>query len=402
MEAEKQLREMMLSRPREMQVYRRDNDGFGKVRNTNVLIYWPHGFGDWVFLGYIIPFLDQSNRYFITRFGDDNTALFDGCPSVTPLYMGLNSNHCGDGGDFGIRHFKIEESPSHDSKVKVHLPLALAESCAALAIDILLFLPFPETYGGSPFPFHTKGRNMLRHLVPGFPANREELTRPLPNVISFDVPKNIMAWVESRLRTWAGCGRRKLCLIGRNGYTSVGKNWGHLWREDLPAGRQREGEECRDFIHLMRRKDPSWVFVSIEDRIFSGHDTLRDHAGHCFSYAELFGTPDDFSPPFGLVMRALINATDLVVGVPAGPYHLAMAKAEVPVVGVWTEHIPSWYDEPKVGSIHVMSNNLRLNGTDRRVGTLIDHESLFYRMEWLDTRIIPGEQVLHAVEELLG
>jgi hypothetical protein len=376
--------------------------GFRELKHTNVLIYWPHGFGDWVFLGYVLPFLESSNRYFITRFGDDSTALFDGCQWVTPLFVGLNSTHCDDGGAFGIRHFALEEMQSRRGDLHVHLPLALADSCQKFSIDALLHLPFPETYGGTPFPFHSKGRNMLRHLVASSRLPHTELNRPLPNVISFDVPPNISAWVESRLRTWAGYGGRKLCIIGRNGYTSVGKNWGHLWREEMPPGRKREGEECRDFMRLMLRKDPKWIFVIMEDRIFSGDDTMRDRLFHCFSYAELFGTPDDFSPPFGLVMKALINVADLVVGVPAGPYHLAMAKPETPVVGIWTEHIPSWYDEPKPASIHLMSNNLKLTQVDRRSGTLLNHTNFDYRMEWLDTRIVPGEQVLYAVEKLLG
>jgi len=256
MEIFNQLRGKMLSRMREMRVYRGDKDRFREVKDAKILIYWPHGFGDWVFLGYILPFLERSNRYFITRFGDGSTALYDGCPWITPLYMGLNSTHCEDGGVFGLRHFTVEEEHGDGALRQVRLPLALADACEKFGVDSLLHLPFPETYGGSAFPFHSKGRNMLRHLVESRRRPHEELKRPLANAISFDAPPNITAWVESRLRTWAGFGERKLCVIGRNGYTSVGKNWGHLWREDLPEGRRREGEECRDFMRLMLRKDP--------------------------------------------------------------------------------------------------------------------------------------------------
>jgi hypothetical protein len=37
-------------------------------------------------------------------------------------------------------------------------------------------------------------------------------------------------------------------------------------------------------------------------------------------------------------MKVLANLADLCVGVPAGPYHLAMAKPSLPTVGICKEY----------------------------------------------------------------
>jgi hypothetical protein len=181
----------------------------------------------------------------------------------------------------------------------------------------------------------------------------------------------------------------------------VGKNWGHLWREDLPPGKQREGEECRDFIELMLRKNRNWLFLLMEDRLFEGADTSRNSELHAHSYAELFGTPDTSSLPFGLVMKALTNLADLSIGVPAGPYHLSMAKPELPTVGIWTEHLPSWFDEPKAASIHVVSKNAHVQCLFERPGSFDKREGFSYKIIQAETRIIEPEVVLSAVEALL-
>ena len=52
----------MQTRPYECRVFRSAEDGFENVRNAAVLIYWPHGFGDFVFLSTILPLLEPSNR----------------------------------------------------------------------------------------------------------------------------------------------------------------------------------------------------------------------------------------------------------------------------------------------------------------------------------------------------
>lgn len=389
----------MVTKPFETRVFRTDGDGFPQVRKANVLIYWPHGFGDWVFLSHILPLLESSNRYFLTRFGDDNSSLYDGCEIATPIYLGHDAAHCGDGAAFGIPHFGMRGPASGNGVARIELPLAAHEACTRHRIDAVLDLPFWETYGGRAFPLHTKGRNMLRLLLPPERLASLDLDRALPGCLNFSAPDFVRAWVDARLRSLAGWNGRKLCVIARNGYTSTGKNWAHQWREDLPEGKRREGEEARDFLRLMQERDPGWLFVTMEDRHFSGDDTIRDRALRCVSYAELFGCG---GMPFGLVVKALTGMAALVVGVPAGPYHLAMAHPGVPVIGLWTEHFPSWYDEPKAASVHLLSRNTWAGESGTRCGSFDRQGKIEFATRRLDSRIIPGEAVLSAVEELLA
>lgn len=331
-------------------VFTHDRGGFKDVRNANVLIYWPHGFGDWVQLSYILPLLEPSNRYWVTRFGDDNVSVMENDAQVTPVYLGTNSAHCGDGNDFGCHHFGMSYDGSDGSVQELRLPDTLYECCRRHEIDTVPWSSYPETFGYQQFPYHSKPRNLIPVLVRKELLERIDLGLPLKSSIRFDVSPWVHRWVESRLMNYVGLRGRRLCVIGRNGYTAVDKNWGYLWREDLPPDRRREGEECRDFMRLMLQKDNRWTFLVVEDRLFDGDDTVRSPDLHAYSYAELFGTPETSCLPFGLVMKVVLNLAELCVGVPAGPYELSMAKPELPTVGIWLQHLPSWYDEPKAAS----------------------------------------------------
>lgn len=137
----------------------------------------------------------------------------------------------------------------------------------------------------------------------------------------------------------------------------------------------------------------------MEDRLFSDDHTVRSVELNAVSYAELFGEVGTNVVPFGIMMKALINLADLAIGVPAGPFHLCMAKPELPTVGIWIEHFPSWYDEPKAASIHVASQNIR--PACDRPGSFEQKGELEYRIIWCKSRIVQALQVLEAVEQLL-
>jgi hypothetical protein len=367
----------------------------------NILIYWPHGFGDFVFLGHLLPLINPANRYFICRMGDDNSSVFEGGGLVSPLYAGCNSVHGLPETQFEPEHLGLRYEETDGART-LHLPVALAVACQRHRISHLLDPHFPEIHGRHAFPFHTKARHLLRSLILEDQHRDTRLSRPLENAICFDVPESVTRWVEARLHSYAGWGDKKLCLIGRNGYTCVGKNWGHRWREDLPPGQRVEGHECRDFMRLMLNKDPNWLFLTCEDRIASGHNSVRDPQINCVSYAELFGSRDQAALPYGWIMRTLMNLAALVVGVPSGPYHLAMVKKGLPVVGIWIEHFPSWYDEPKLESIHLISRNLADSGADKKPGTFSQAGELVFRTKRLETRIISGQEVFEASASLLG
>jgi hypothetical protein len=389
------------TRPLEVRVFTDTHGGFATVHDSHVLIYFRHGFGDWVQFATILPLLDPSNRYWMVRFGDDYTSVMEGSEFVTPLYLGRSSIHCGDGGDLYNQHFGIDGDRGDGSQQTLHLPLALHDVCVAQEIDAVLCPTFPEIYGHSIVPYHTKARCNLPFLVERRGLDPTTLCAPLKTAINFAVDPWILNWVRARLRNDTGYGDRKLCLISRNGFTHVGKNWGHRWREEMPAGRQQEGEECRDFMRLMLHKDPRWVFLVMEDELFQGDDTLRSEALHAYSFVELFGKTSQATVPFGLILKALVNMADLAIGVPTGPYHLCMAKPELPTVGLWIEHLPSWYDEPKPNSVHVISRNVVDLRLDQRSGSFTQAADLAYQCLWGTTRIITGQQVMDAVEALI-
>ena len=79
-----------------------------------------------------------------------------------------------------------------------------------------------------------------------------------------------------------------------------------------------------------------------------------------------------------------------------------MVKQGLPVVGLWIEHFPSWYDEPKAESIHLISRNLAEMGEDRKPGTFSEAGGLVFRTRWLQSRIIPGQSAFEATSSFLG
>lgn len=379
-----------------------ERGGFAALRDANVLIYFPHGFGDWVQFAAVLPLLERSNRYWMTRFGDDNVALADRCAYARPVYLGLNGTQNGDGAAYASRHFGLDYDSLDGGERDLLMPDSLAEFCERERIDALLWTSFPEIGGSVAYPFHSKARNMLRFLLTPERRAKLDLSAPLASGLSFEVDPSVTQWVESRLKNLLGLRGRKLCVIARNGYTSIGKNWGHRFREDLPPLQRREGAECREFMRLMRRADDRWRFLVIEERLFEGDDTLRSPALGAYSYAEVFGTLDQPMIPFGLVMKVVVSLADLCVGVPVGPYHLAMAKPELPVVGLWIEHVPSWYEEPRPGAVHLISRNVREHALDRKPGSFFARSGLRYETQYVETRVLTGEQVFAAAERLLA
>ena len=84
--------------PYEARVVTHEAGDFRTITGANVLIYLPHGFGDWVHFSRILPLLEPSNRYFMTRFGDDTVSVMEDDPFAHPLYCGHNATGSADGG----------------------------------------------------------------------------------------------------------------------------------------------------------------------------------------------------------------------------------------------------------------------------------------------------------------
>lgn len=167
-----------------MRAYDKIGCKFNALRDSGILIYFPHGFGDWLHFLHIVPLFEPTNRYYITQFGDDTIALVDGCSIVTPLYMGTVSINCAYGGMFGNRNFGIDPRLLRGQEVEMNLPVSLYGACVENAITDFLFPPFIDTVGFAPFPYHTKARALLKiaDLSVGAPTGPQRLAMVKPGL----------------------------------------------------------------------------------------------------------------------------------------------------------------------------------------------------------------------------
>jgi hypothetical protein len=350
---------------------REDRGRFAGLRDARILLYWPHGLGDWAHLGYVVPLLEPSNTYAATRFGDDYVSIADGCGLIEPLYSGVLPP--GDGADRGARHFGITQVQCDGGLVTMALPPPLDDALMSFAPEAMLWTDYPETEGRSPFPFHTKARNLVRLLTDSQRLAQLHLSLPLRNALDFRAAPGVQRKVDERLASFAPPGTR-VCVVSRTGYTAARKNWG-------------DGSEARAFVALVRRSDPRWRVISMED------EPLGDR---CAGYRALFGELDE---PFARTFKALAARTALFAGVPAGPLHVMLARGGVPVVGLWLAHHPDWYDEPNPAAVHVVGRLVRDRGFHRRPATTTKPPAFRDRVQYMEKLEIPAERVLDAARE---
>jgi hypothetical protein len=351
---------------------REDRERFAALDGVRTLIYWPHGFGDWVHLGAIAPLLEASNAYAITRFGDDYVSLMEGNRFVTPLFSGVRA--IGDGGDRGARHFGLALGRCNGGRATLALPPPLDEAVMSFAPEVLLWTDYPETEGRTAYPFHTKARNLARLLVRPERLQRFDLSQPLLSTIDFAAPRDVQRRLDDRLAALAPPGTR-LCIISRSGASAARKSWG----DDASA---------RALVASLQAHDARWRVVSMDE------ETLG--AG-CAGFRSLFG---DLDEPFARAYKALLARAGLVIGVPAGPLHAAMAHGGIPVVGLWRAHHPDWYDEPNPRAVHLVGRYVRDRGFHRRPATRTKPPSLQHRIVYRDGVEIPSETVAETAKEI--
>lgn len=356
-----------------LRAMREDRRRFAALRETRVLVYWPHGLGDWVHFGAIAPLLDPSNVYAVTRFGDDYVSLMEGAAGVEPLFSGVRAPS--DGTELHARHLGLTLKRCNDRAVTVELPPPLDVAVQRFAPEALLWTDYPETEGRTAYPFHTKARNLARLLVRKDRLASLDLSVPLRSTIDFTPPAQTQARVDERLAALAPVGTR-VGVISRRGMTAARKNWG-------------DGTQVREFVEAMRREPGEWRFISMDD------EELGERAA---GFRTLFG---DLDEPFARVYKALANRVALFVGIPAGPLHLTLARGGIPAVGLWVAHHPDWYDEPNPAAIHLVGRYVRDRGFDRRPATTTKPPSLRHRLVYLDTPAIGAESVLDAVREAI-
>ncbi|MBV8530449.1 MAG: hypothetical protein JO104_03955 [Candidatus Eremiobacteraeota bacterium] len=363
----------MLTRLR-LTAMREDRGRFAALHDKRVLIYWPHGFGDWVTFGVVAPLLERSNRYAVTRIGDDYVSVMEESECVEPLLSGVRAP--GDGSAQGARHFGLELRRCNGRPVDVQLPAPLDCAVIKFAPEILLWTDYPETEGRTAYPFHTKARNLARLLVHPARLASFDLAAPLKSAIDFAPAPSTLRLVDERLATFAESGTR-IGVISRTGVTAARKNWG-------------DGSEARAFVAALRRDSPAWRFVSMDD------ENLGDGVA---GFRALFA---DIEQPFARLYKALTTRTDLFVGIPAGPLHFTMARGGVPAIGLWLAHHPDWYDEPSPDAVHLIGRYVRDRGFDRRPATATKPPSLRHRVAYLDTLAIGADPVIEAARSLIG
>ena len=351
---------------------REDRGRFARLRNARVLVYWPHGLGDWVHLGAILPLLEASNAYAVLRFGDDYGSVMEHNAYATLVWSGVRAPQTG--APMSPEHLGMQLRQLRGDRARLALPPALDGVVRAFAPDTLLWTDYPETEGRTAYPFHTKARNLVRLLVRPERLTGFDLAQPLRNSVDFSVPAATQQRVDERLAAFAPPGTR-VCVISRAGVTAARKNWG-------------DGSEARAFAGMLQRNDPRWRILSMDGETFG--DATAD-------YRALFGSLDE---PFARVFKAVAARTSLFVGVPAGPLHLVMARGGVPVVGLWLAHHPDWYDEPNPAAVHLVGKHVRDRGFDRRVATTSKPASLAHRLHYLDTTRVAAETVFEMTRVL--
>jgi hypothetical protein len=356
-----------------LRAMREDHGRFAAVCHSRVLIYWPHGLGDWVTFGGVAPLLEPSNAYAMTRFGDHYVAMLEGNPIVQPLTSGVRQP--GDGAALGTPHFGLRLRDCNGGTSAIDVPAAMDEAVRRFAPQVLLWTDYPETEGRTAYPFHTKARNLARLLVQHERLAAFDLSQPLANVMDFSAPAETQRRLDERLVKLAVRGTR-LAVISRSGFTAARKNWG-------------DGSEARAFADALRRHCADWRFISMDDDdLGAGSATFRALLG-------------DLDEPFARLYKALARRIDLFVGVPAGPLHFTLARGGIPVVGLWVAHHPDWYDEPNPDAIHLIGSYVRERGFDRRPASTTKPPSLAHRTVYLDTPAIAAERALEAAISLI-
>ncbi len=341
---------------------------FARLRNTNVLIYWPHGLGDWVHLSVILPLLESSNRYYITRFGDDFVSVLDGNAYVRTIHTG--GNQISDGTALGARHLGLDFKRIDGGAADVRIPPPLHAAMIAANIQTVLYTDYPDNEGGAPFPFHTKARKLLRQLVTPQRLAAFDLAVPLRSTIDFHVGPALQRAVDDRLRAIVEPGKR-LCIVLPSGHTSTAKSW--------------DPREVDRFVQGLNTRDVRWRFFFPES-----------------DFGTLFS---DLGRPFAQVFKAVLARADLVAGVPAGPLHMALARNDVPVIGIWQAHHPDWYDEPSPRAVHVVGAGVPRAAFWKRASirraAALKPQSLQHRIQLTGARRIPAEAALEAAEKVL-
>ncbi|HEX8807077.1 MAG TPA: hypothetical protein VF741_09005, partial [Candidatus Aquilonibacter sp.] len=207
----------------ELLVHSDDGRRFGWVTNRRVLIYWPHGLGDFVHLSFVVPLLEPSNTYYVTRFGDDFVHLYDVGERITPLFSGTKA--LGNGSAVGAKpHFGLDLDHPPDGVKRLDVPEPLRTRILEAGIEIMLVCRYPEMTGRIPYPWHTKARYLAARIVAPKRLATMDFAQPLQSSLAFRAPADATARIEARIRDVLGSGTR-LYVVSAGGHTQLDKIW---------------------------------------------------------------------------------------------------------------------------------------------------------------------------------
>ncbi|MEO9263775.1 MAG: hypothetical protein ABI282_06740 [Candidatus Baltobacteraceae bacterium] len=359
-------------------VYDERGGAFARLRNRRVLLYWPHGLGDFVHLGFVLPLLEPSNSYYVTRFGDDFVHLYDGCEYAEPLYSGVALP--GDGSLMGARHLGLNFKKIRNRMTPMHVPEPLRAHVERARIDTVLYTDYPEREGTLPFPFHTKARALARDLVTRERLATLPLNAPLQSGLTFTAPPDVTARIEECLRAFVEKGDA-LVIVAAGGHTNPRKRW--------------PDEHVRAFALALRERNGRSKVIAVDERTSS---QIGREPGIAPTTQDLFG---DRSLPFAHVLTTLIRASGGFVGVASGPLHAALAIGGRPIVGIWLAHYPDWYDESHEGSVHLVGPYPYEKRMDCRKATTTLPLSLRARVVPFPDRIPNADDAVRALASIL-
>jgi hypothetical protein len=358
----------------ELPLYSDDGRAFRSVKNRRILIYWPHGLGDFVHLSYVVPLLEPTNEYYLTRFGDDYVHLYDEEGRVRPLLSGVRVP--GNGSDQGaLPHFGLDLDRPPEGPTPLDVPEPLRSRIEQARIDAMLVCRYPEMTGRTPYPFHTKARYLASRIASPAALAAADFARPLHSALTFRAPSEAAARVEARLREFVEPGER-LYVLSAGGHTQVEK----IWPET----------EIVAFAREAKRRDPRARVISVDER---SSIAIGRERGLAPTTTDLFA---DLDLPFAHVLLPLVRAADAYVGVAAGPLHCAIAMGGRPTVGIWLAHWPEYYDEPSPEVVHLVGPAVYRRKLDRRIGARTN-----WRAGGLSYRIVPFHTTAPAATDVL-
>ncbi len=355
-------------------VFDERRSAFSRLRDARVLVYWPHGLGDFVHLGTILPALEPSNTYTVTRIGDDFVSIFDDALGIFTIQTGIR--RIDDGSSYGSRHLGINFKHIRNGPMDVILPEPLASRIDITQFDAILYTDYPEPAGKLRFPRFSKARAAIAALAP-HRIDAVQWNEPLPNCLSFS-PTPAFDEAVSREFVRRFGDRSRIMLLGTQGHTEPRKEW--PWEYE------------RELIRRWLDADAHHAVVRFQDTPLNLPNEERVVSVRLLS--------EQFDVPFATLLKALLSHAAVYVGVPAGPFHAAMNQGRLPVVGIWQAHHPDWYDEYNGKSRHLLGRFAAKMG-EHRPATKTKPNSLSQNYRCVSSDSIPVSDVWSELEYVL-